>query len=217
MFRTRVPKVFRFGSPEACVADQRMTPTTYSDRTIEDKELVARCAERDVAAWEILVRRYERLIYAIPLRAGFDEDAAADIFQQVFLLLHRNLGKLTSPENLKAWLVTTTKREMLRVIRLGQRYPKIAIEDDAGEGELGKAVTDTRLLPDAVLEQIETQNRVRVAVENLDEKCRRLITMLFFHDPPPPYAEIAKVLGISEGSIGPSRARCIAKIAKDLN
>lgn len=217
MFRPQPQSIFRLGGSGAYVADQRMTPTSNSDHTIDDKELVARCAERDELAWEILVRRYERLIYAIPIRAGFDEDAAADIFQQVFLILHRNLGKLTSPENLKAWLVTTTKREMLRVIRLGKRLPKAGNENEAGEFGIEDSIADTRLLPDTVLEQIEQQNRVRGAVENLDERCRMLITMLFFRDPAPSYAEIAEDLGISEGSIGPTRARCIAKITKLLN
>ncbi len=194
-----------------------MMQKTSSDRSIGDKELIARCAERDEQAWEILVRRYERLVYAIPMRSGFDEDTAADIFQQVFLLLHRNLGKLTSPENLKAWLVTTTKREMLRIIRLGKRLPKADTENHEGEMGFEETVADDSLLPDAQLEQIELQYSLRIAVERLDEKCRKLITMLFFCDPPPSYSEIAEDLGISEGSIGPTRARCIAKIAKLLN
>ena len=57
-----------------------------------DLELVSACRSGDPLAWEKLIRRYQRLIYAIPLRAGLNEDEAADIFQDVFTTLFQKLN-----------------------------------------------------------------------------------------------------------------------------
>jgi DNA-directed RNA polymerase specialized sigma24 family protein len=62
----------------------------------------------------------------------------------------------------------------------------------------------------------EQQHLVRLAVASLDERCRRLLTLLFFRPDPPPYAEIAAALGMREGGVGPTRARCLQKLRQLL-
>jgi RNA polymerase sigma factor (sigma-70 family) len=79
-----------------------------------DLELVLACRRGDQLAWEKLIRRYQRLIYAIPLRGGLGEDQAAEIFQDVFTTLFEKLHNIHEPERLHAWLVTTARRKTLR-------------------------------------------------------------------------------------------------------
>ena len=67
-----------------------------------DRELLLACRRGDQAAWESLVRRYQRLIYTIPRRAGLNEDLAADVFQEVFATLFEKLNDIETPERLKA-------------------------------------------------------------------------------------------------------------------
>jgi DNA-directed RNA polymerase specialized sigma24 family protein len=50
----------------------------------------------------------------------------------------------------------------------------------------------------------------------MDERCRNLLTLLYYRPDPPPYAEIATSLGTAEGSIGPTRARCLQKLRRLL-
>jgi DNA-directed RNA polymerase specialized sigma24 family protein len=66
------------------------------------------------------------------------------------------------------------------------------------------------------LVQLEEQHRVRAALSDLDERCRKLLTLLFYRDDPPSYAEIALETGTREGSIGPTRARCLQKLMRLL-
>jgi RNA polymerase sigma factor (sigma-70 family) len=80
-----------------------------------DKSLIQSCLHGDRQAWDRLILRYERLIYNIPLRAGLSMEDAADIFQDVCLLLMNNLEKLTGDYNVAGWLTTTTRWECLRV------------------------------------------------------------------------------------------------------
>ena len=176
-----------------------------------DLELVLACRRGDQLAWEKLVRRYQRLIYAIPRRAGLSDDEAAEIFQEVFTTLFEKLNDIQEPERLQAWLVTTTRRRTLRTI--ARRPPRLGPKDDEADGATeAEAVQDQSPLPDEQLLILEEQQRLRTAVSQLDERCKTLVELLFYRREPPSYAEVAQVLGVPEGSIGPTRARCLAKL-----
>lgn len=189
---------------------------TARGRAVErtDEALVLACRRGDATAWEALVARYRRLIYSIPRRAGLGEEGAADVFQQVFATLLEHLDRIEQPARIGAWLVTTARRETWRVSRQGravQRPP-----DDAEAGEIAEQLPDEGPLPEELVLRLEEQHRVRGAVDRLDERCRTLITMLFYRPAPPAYAAIALSLGTSEGSIGPTRARCLQKLRRLL-
>src|SRR5690348_1021902 len=62
-----------------------------------DEALVGACRRGSAMAWETLVTRYQRLIYAIPRRAGLDEDQAAEVLQRVFTILIEKLNDIDQP------------------------------------------------------------------------------------------------------------------------
>ena len=176
-----------------------------------DEVLLAGCRRGEQSAWEALVVRYQRLIYAIPRRAGLDEDAASEIFQDVFAALLESIADIEQPSRLQAWLVTTAKRKTWRAVGRAKSLRPFA--DDAEEsGAEMYDIPDERVLPEEALVRLEEQHLVRAALSELDERCRRLIQMLFYAAEPPAYSEIAAALGTSEGSIGPTRARCLKKL-----
>jgi RNA polymerase sigma factor (sigma-70 family) len=184
-----------------------------------DLQLVSDCRQGDQLAWEKLVRRYQRLIYAIPRRAGLSEDQAAEIFQDVFTTLFEKLNDIEEPDRLQAWLVTTTRRRTLRTI---SQMPVKPRPDDAGEpnddiiNNTIERLRDESPLPDEQLLILEEQHRIRTAVSQLDDRCQTLVRLLFYQREPPSYAEVAEVLGVPEGSIGPTRARCLGKLLRIL-
>lgn len=175
----------------------------------DDLELVLACRRGDQLAWTTLVRRYQRLIYAIPLRAGLREEEAAEIFQDVFTTFFEKLHDINEPEKLQAWLVTTARRKTLRAISKVQQRTETDLDEQAQEAATFR---DETLLPDEQLLILEEQHRLRVAVSQLDERCRTLLQLLFYVPESPSYAEIAARLGMTEGSVGPTRARCLAKL-----
>jgi RNA polymerase sigma factor (sigma-70 family) len=179
---------------------------------LSDSELIVACRRGDPTAWETLVLRYQRLIYTIPVRAGLDEEVAAEVFQHVFVTLHQQLAKIENPERIRAWLVTTARRETLRLLPKHLASQAHVSTDDATIED----VPDALPLPSEVVQALEEQQMVRIALEQLEEPCRYLLTMLFYHEPPPPYAELAAALGTTAGSIGPSRARCLEKLRTRL-
>lgn len=181
-----------------------------------DEALVLACRRGEEWAWEALINRYQRLIYSIPRRAGLDEDAATDIFQNVFASLIEKLDRIEQPDRVQAWLVTTTRRETWRVVFSRKASVSIAADQEGEEDPLER-LPDLAMLPDEALLELEKQHTVRAAVESLDDRCKQLLTMLFYRAEPPAYAEIAATLGISAGSIGPTRARCLQKVMRLLD
>ena len=180
-----------------------------------DKQLLLACRRGDEAAWEALVNRYQRLIYAIPRRAGLNEDSASEVFQEVFTTLFERLDEIEQPERLHAWLVTTAKRKTWRLMSREKRARGAVDDEEGGEARIDE-LPDDAPLPDEVLLGLEEQHRVRAAVAGLDERCRKLLTLLFYQSEPPPYAEIAAMMGVTEGSIGPTRARCLQSLKRIL-
>jgi RNA polymerase sigma factor (sigma-70 family) len=180
-----------------------------------DEQLLAGCRRGDEGAWEALVLRYQRLIYAIPRRAGLDEDAAAEVFQDVFTALLESIDAIEQPSRLQAWLVTTAKRKTWRMVGRSKALRPFASEEGAGDDEMYDLAAEG-LLPDEALTRLEEQHLVRAALGELGDRCRTLLQMLFYAAEPPPYADIAAALGTSEGSIGPTRARCLKKLLDAL-
>jgi RNA polymerase sigma factor (sigma-70 family) len=177
-----------------------------------DTQLLLACAAGDDAAWELLIERYQRLIYTIPRRAGLDEDQTAEVFQDVFATLVDKLKEIEQPERLQAWLVTTARRKTWRVL-LRDHKRTSAADDESVEYQAGK-VADPAPLPDELLLKLEEQHQLRAAVKAMDPRCRKLLGLLFYSSEPLSYLEIARILKTTEGSIGPTRARCLKKLLR---
>jgi RNA polymerase sigma factor (sigma-70 family) len=176
-----------------------------------DEALVSACRRGDEAAWEMLINRYQRLVYTVPYRAGLDEELCADVIQSVFTKLVEKLDELDQPSRVSAWLVTAARRETWRA---SQRARSHGVSLDGAGQPID--VPDDRLLPDEVLVRLEEQHLVRSAVDSLDQRCRTLLLLLFYQPDPPSYVEIAATMGMNEGSIGPTRGRCLEKLLRLL-
>ena len=165
-------------------------------------ELVTAATAGDQRAWDALVGRYTSLLWAIARSYRLPTADAADVVQTTWLRLVEHLDQVADPDRLPGWLATTTRRECLRLLRRADRETATAalldVPDDAPELDAG-ILGDER---DAALWR---------AFSQLDEFCQRLLRVLTA-DPAPSYSEVSGSLGIKIGSIGPTRARCLAKL-----
>lgn len=177
-----------------------------------DAELFKGCLRGDEASWAALVDRYQRLIYAIPRRAGLNEDQCEEVFQEVFLVLLEKLDKIEQPEKIRSWIVTTAKFKTWAVIRAakGDNSP---LSDSDMEDEVSR-LADRLPLPDAVLLELEQQHLIRTALKTLEERCQKILSMIYLRDNAATYFEVAETIGVGESSISPLRARCLKKLEK---
>ena len=181
----------------------------------DDAALVARCRRGDGSAWAALVLRYQRLVYTIVGRAGLDTHTAADVFQTVFSRLVQHLPQLAQPERLQAWIVTTAKREALRVREIGRRTVSTTRSDDDADGGAEFDLPDDAPLAEDALSELQQLHLLRLGLQRLDDRCRDLLTLLFRDDDERlPYEQVAQRLGMPQGSIGPTRSRCLDKLRR---
>ena len=173
----------------------------------QDETLVCRCIEGDSRAWESLVAQYSGLVYSIARAFGLREDQCDDVAQSVFLSLTRGLSSLKEPKALRGWISTTTRREASRVRRSALKRAASTLEVDPVGRE--RAVNEAA-------DEAERIFVLRNALHELGERCRKLLEALYVERQAPDYQTISERLGMPVGSIGPTRIRCLAKLAELL-
>lgn len=180
----------------------------------DDARIVKRCRAGEQAAWNELVEKYQRLIYAIPRRAGLTEEQAADVFQEVFVTLLEKIDAIEQPDRIRSWIVTTAKFKTWGVIRGSKGHYSPETEEEM-EAEMA-AIRDNSPLADDMLIELEEQHLIRAALTKIEERCRTILSMIYLTDPSASYAEVAAAIGVGETSISPLRSRCLKKLEKEL-
>lgn len=179
-----------------------------------EPDLIERCLSGDDAAWRELISRYQGLIFSVPRRMGLSHEASADVFQCVCVLLYQRLGSIRDPNRLGGWLLTTASREAIRASRRAKRTVPIESGREDAAGSTENDLPDLRPLADEDRETLERAQLLRSALAEMSDRCRTLLEA-FLNDEEANYRDVARRLGIPIGSIGPTRARCFAKL-KDL-
>lgn len=174
----------------------------------EDDRLVQGCLQGDQQAWEALIDKYKRLIFSVPIKYGASQEDAADVFQAVCIEVFHSLRQLKDAGSLRSWLITVAVRQSYRWKKKQSHH----VELDAMEPELAEEIAS---VPEAMV-QVEQEQIVREVVSKLPPRCAELVNMLFFEQPPLPYAEAARRLGLATGSIGFIRGRCLERLRKLL-
>jgi RNA polymerase sigma factor (sigma-70 family) len=172
-------------------------------------DLVTRAKNGEQQAWDALVERYAPLIWSICRHYRLGAADAEDVGQSVWLNLVAHLDHLRDSAALPGWLATTTRRECGRVINAADARR-------AGERVLiAETISDTEAAAvDEELLVAEQHAALRDALARMPPGCQQLLALLIA-DPPVPYAEISARLGISVGSIGPYRRRCLDRLSRD--
>lgn len=181
----------------------------------QDARLIERCRRGDQGAWEEFVERYQRLIYAIPRRAGLSDAQAADVFQDVFLTLFQKIDDIEQPGRIRSWIVTTAKFKTWAVVRGSRGFHSPETEEEM-ENEMSM-LADRSPLADDLLIELEEQHLIRTAITRLEERCKQIISLIYLREPAASYAEVGKAIGVGETSISPLRSRCLKKLGKILS
>lgn len=178
----------------------RQLPVTKADPPagpVSDTELLRRCRRRDADAWNMIVSRYERLVYTVALRNGLSADDAADVTQSTFVALVDSLDRINDDEKLASWLMTVARRQAWRTRNLSRRTVALEVAAEGTSDPFADWATVTAL---------------HDALATLGGTCRELLLALYFEREAPSYAEIAERFGRSIGGIGPLRGRCLDKL-----
>lgn len=173
---------------------------------IDDAELLRRYAEEGSAeAFGELVRRNVDLVYAAALRRVGDAHRAKDVAQMVFIDLARKAKALRRHPSLVSWLYTSTRFAASKTLRAEQR--RAAREQEA------QAMQE--MLRDDVTSQWEQLRPVLdAAMDQLAERDREIVLLRYFRGLP--FAEVARLLAMSEGAARMRIDRALDKLQAQL-
>ncbi|MDQ8703156.1 sigma-70 family RNA polymerase sigma factor [Streptomyces sp. LHD-70] len=127
-----------------------------------------------------------------------------DLEQAVWLRLLERLHLIGPPADPEGWLRNAVHAEVCRAEWAGLR-------ERAYRGE--PATADD--VPEQVLVRVERDRLLRNAVRRLPGSCARLVAA-FLSPRDLTYREIARELGLAQGSVGPERARCLESLRRLL-
>jgi RNA polymerase sigma factor (sigma-70 family) len=169
--------------------------------TIADADLVARCRDGDQQAWNELVNRFSRYVYAITSRVyRLGEQDAEDVFQDVFARTFERLDDLRDDAAVRPWIATLTRRLCVDRLRSGGREQLVEdlpeVESDDGLAEIDEAMA------------------VHDAMRTLPEHCAEILDRFFARDES--YRTIGDALDIAPGTIASRISRCLAKLRRQL-
>jgi RNA polymerase sigma factor (sigma-70 family) len=159
----------------------------------------------DEARMAELVKILTPILWHTARAARLDSATAEDVLQTAWFTLVRKAETITEPLAVLQWMVVTTKREAWRVARTQARTRP---QDPEDAGALRGEATES--VEEAVLRGT-SEHRLWQHIQGLPERCQALLRVIAFADRPD-YAELAQALGMPQGSIGPTRGRCLAKL-----
>jgi RNA polymerase sigma factor (sigma-70 family) len=180
---------------------------------LSDSDLLTRCLAEDAAAWETLVRRYQRLVASVTFKFGLSQEDAADVLQAVFLTLFQQLATLRQQTKLNSWIITVAVRECWK---MRERRGKTDSLDAPEWNPANEPADEAHLRLDADILKLQRQHLIRQSIKTLPKRCRELLKLLFYTDTPLSYAELSRQMGIPTASIGPTRVRCLDKLKDNL-
>jgi RNA polymerase sigma factor (sigma-70 family) len=165
--------------------------------TGSDAELVGRCRTGDAAAWNQLVERFSRYVYAICTQ-GFrlSEHDAEDVFQDVFTRVYTHLDRLRDDEAFRPWLAQLTRRTCLDRLRSGGRETPM---EEVEPGDL-----------DETLSHLDEAMAVHDALALMTDNCRDILDRFFAQDES--YRTIGEALELPAGTIASRISRCLDKL-----
>ena len=192
---------------------------------LDDQQLVAslvrRCVAGDAAAWEEIVRHFNRRIYNICYRFTGSADDADDMTQEVFIKVYRTLSSFDQEKgSFQTWVTTMTRNLLVdhfrksKMDRATDSMDETATED-ADSPALSEQIADQGPSPDQKILTRETQELVQKALQKLSPELREAVILRDLQDMD--YRDIALALKVPEGTVKSRINRGRTELARVLS
>ena len=180
---------------------------------MDEKHILARARRGELPAFEELVRRHEKRVYAVALRSSGSPEDAEDITQEVFLRAWRSIEEFRGDSGFSTWLFRITMNLCVDHARHKHAQPQTQ-PLVMGEEESERQLPDTAPTPEEHLDNSELGRELAAALDEVSEEHRRIVLLRDVSGMS--YTEIAEVLEISEGTVKSRLSRARIALRKVL-
>ncbi|MCR4397054.1 MAG: sigma-70 family RNA polymerase sigma factor [Candidatus Saccharicenans sp.] len=169
--------------------------------------LVERVKQGDREAFMKLVACYQQKVFVLAYSLVRNREDALDLVQEVFLRLYEKIHSYRAGENFQAWLMKIARNLSLDFLRRMKSRKKESLDNlDLDRADLASAEADPSCF--------QSGEMIQKAVGALPEKQRLVFILHHFDDLK--YGEIARRLGIAQGTVKSLHFKAIQNLRKIL-
>lgn len=194
----------------------RHSPIRNVDLTVVDpseRQLITRAQNGELDAFNELVERYERLVYAVSVRLLRDHQHAEDVTQDTFIRAYSSLNQFNG-SSFRAWLTRIATNRCYDVLRGFQRRPAQSLDAQLVEDEPRWSLEPLPDDPEQRMLHRALGARLEVALDELSEDQRLAVLLYDVHGYD--YDEIAQIVDASLGTIKSRISRGRARLRELL-
>jgi len=179
----------------------------------EDVRLMSLAGAGDMAAFEQLVERHQRLVIGTVGRMLGTNSDAEDIAQQVFVRVWKNANRYEPRAKFTTWLLKITRNLVFNELRRRSRHPAVPLQSEADEEE--RPLKDEHAIsPDDSLLERELRDAVDAAIAQLPETQRMAVILRRYEELS--YEEIAETLEQSVSAVKSLLFRARTELRENL-
>jgi len=170
---------------------------------LNDNELIQKAQRGDMAAFEQLVYRYDSQVLSLATKYTNNSDDAKDIYQEVFLRVHKGLKKFEWRSEFSTWLFRITTNVCLthKSQQTKRMHTSLDEEFEIGDGDtvsLSESIADSVTTDQHIIDS-EISSHVHRAINSLSPQHKLVFTMLHYQGYK--LKEIAKTMNYAEGTV----------------
>ncbi|MBI4419129.1 MAG: RNA polymerase sigma-70 factor, partial [Ignavibacteriales bacterium] len=160
--------------------------------SLEDRNIAARLRDGDPGAFDVMIREHGPGMCRFILSQIHSAELAEELVQDIFLNIWERRAEFNPRTSLKSYLFTAARNKAIDHIR----HERVKQEYREEVGLRGEHVSTT---PDEILAGEELEEAIRRVVQELPDRCRLIFSLQ--REEGMSYAEIARVLGISQKTV----------------
>lgn len=169
-----------------------------------DEELIREIQSGNILAFEPLVKKYQERLLNFTHRIVKDEAAADDVVQDTFIKVYKTIDRIELSKKFSSYLFQIAKNTGISYLR--SRKPTLPISNEVFDSEKER--------PEEKFEKIEKKAITQKAIEKLEGKYKKIITLYYFHELS--YREIAKKLKLPMGTVKTNLLRAKSSLKEML-
>jgi RNA polymerase sigma-70 factor (ECF subfamily) len=181
-----------------------------------EKTLIRAAQRGDLEAFNLLILRYQNLLFGIALRLLNDEDAAADAVQEALISAFRRFDTFRG-DSLRSWLARVVVNACYDEIRKKRRQHSVPLEQFNAEGdeiETTYWLVDPQADPEVQYESSELENAIQKSLNKLPAIYRLVLVLVDVEGLS--YEEAAGAAGVPVGTVKSRLARARLQMQKSL-
>jgi RNA polymerase sigma-70 factor (ECF subfamily) len=153
--------------------------TNVTGDTGEDLALVQSAKDGDIAAFEQLIRRYDRNVFRIAQHITQNREDAEDVVQDAFLKAYQNLKQFQGNSKFYTWLVRIAVNEALMKLRKRKSSKTVSMDEDVEteDGSVPREVADWSPNPEQLFRQAELSDILAKTIQGLPTGFRTVFVL----------------------------------------